>query len=73
MGLSADCFVVTMFALVMSFADDGVWTVQCRCELVLVEEGDVRFRTRTLVVLVVNELDFLELGCHGIWDCGFPS
>ena len=73
MGLSADCFVVPMFALVMSSVDDGVWTVQCRCELVLVEEGDVRFGARTLVILVVNELDFLEFGCHGVWKSGVAS
>ena len=66
MGLSADCFVGTMFALVMSFIDDGVWTVQCRCEFVLVEEGDIRLGTRTFVVLVVNELDPLEFGCHDV-------
>lgn len=62
MGLSADCFVGTMFALVMSFVDDGVWTVQCRCELVLMEEGDIRLGTRRFVVLVVNELDPLKFG-----------
>ena len=42
MGLSANRFVGTMLALVMSFIDDGIRAVQCRCELVLVEEGHVR-------------------------------
>lgn len=71
MGLPANCFVFTMFALMVSSVNDGVWAVQCRCELVLVEERDVRLGTRTLVVLVVNELDFLEFGCHGVWRGGF--
>lgn len=65
MGLSADCFVVSMLALVVSLVDDGVWAVQRRCELVLVKEGNVRFGTRTLVILVVNKLDSLKFGCHG--------
>ena len=68
MGLSADC---TMFALVVSFVDDGIWAIQSRRELILVEEEDVRFWTRTLVLLVVDELDFLEFGCHGVWICGY--
>ena len=68
MGLSANCLLVTMFALMMGFGDEGVWTIQCGCELVLVEEGDIRLDTRTLVVLVVNELDSLEIGCHGVWE-----
>lgn len=66
MGLSADCFMLTMFALVVSLVDDGVWAVQCRCEFVLVEEGNIRLGTRTLVILVVNKLDSLEFGCHGV-------
>lgn len=45
MSPATNCFVGTMFALVMSLVDDGVWTVQCRCELVLVEEGDIRLGT----------------------------
>lgn len=73
MSLSADCLMVTMFALVVSFIDDGVWAVQCRCKLVLVEEGDVRLGARTMVFLVVNELDPLEVGWHGVWRCGFAS
>ena len=73
MGLPADCFLFTMFALVVSFVDDGVWAVQCRCELVLVEEGDVGFGTGTLIVFVMNERDFLEFGCHGVWRCVLPS
>ena len=72
MGPSADCFIGTMFALVMSFVDNDVWTVQCRGELVLVEEGDIGLGTRTLVVLVVNELDSLKFGCHGVWRSVFP-
>lgn len=71
MGLSADCFIVTMFALMMSFIDDGVWTVQSRGELVLVEKGDIGFGTRTLVFLVVNELNFLKFGGHGLWRSVF--
>lgn len=66
MGLSADCFMLTMFALLVSLVDDGVWAVQCRCEFVLVEEGNIRLGTRTLVILVVNKLDSLEFGCHGV-------
>lgn len=73
MGLSADRFVVAMFALVVSFIDEGIWAVQGRCELVLVEEGNVRLGTRTLVVLVVNKLDSLKFGCHDVWRFGFPS
>lgn len=73
MGLPADCFLFTMFALVVSLVDDGVWAVQCRCELVLVEEGDVGFGTGTLIVFVMNERDFLEFGCHGVWRCVLPS
>ena len=64
MGLSTNCFLVTMFTLMVSLANDGVWAVQCRCELVLVEEGDVGFGARTFVVLVVNELNSLEFGGH---------
>ena len=73
MGPSADCLVGTMFALVMSSIDDGVWTVQCGGELVLVEEGDIGLGTRTLVVLVVNELDSLKFGCHSVWRSVFLS
>ena len=73
MGLSADCLVGTMFALVMNFIDDGVRTIQCRGELVFVEEGDIGLGTRTLVVLVMNELDSLKFGCHGVWICVFLS
>ena len=73
MGLSPDCLLFTMFALVVSLVDDGVWAVQCRCELVLVEEGDVGFGTGTLIVFVMNERDFLEFGCHGVWRCVLPS
>ena len=64
MGLSTNCFLVTMFTLMVSLVNDGVWAVQCRCEFVLVEEGHVRFGTRTFVVLVVNELNSLEIGGH---------
>ena len=53
-----------MFTLMVSLVNDGVRAVQCRCEFVLVQEGDVRFETRTFVVLIVNELDFLEIGGH---------
>lgn len=70
-SLSANGFLVTMFALVLSCSDDGVWALQRRCELVLVEKGDIRFETRALVVLVMNELDFLEIGCHSVWRPGF--
>lgn len=73
MGLATDGFVFTMFALVVGFVDDGVWAIQCRCEFVLVEEGDIRLGTRTLVVLVLNKLDSLEFGCHCVWRSGFAS
>lgn len=66
MSLSANCLLVAMFALMESCADEGVWAIQRRCELVLVEQGDVRFDARALVVLVVNELDSLKIGCHGV-------
>ena len=64
MGFSTNCFLVTMFTLMVSLVNDGVWAVQCRCELVLVEEGDVRFGTRTFVLLVGNELNSLEVAGH---------
>ena len=67
MSLSANWLLVTVFALVMSFCDEGVGAIQCRRELVLVEEVDVRFETRALVVLVVKETDFLEVGGHVVW------
>ena len=62
-----------MFALVVSCGDDGVRAIQCWCEAVFVEQGDIRFDTRTLIVLVVDDLDFLEIGCHDRWRCGFAS
>ena len=37
MSLSANGFLVTVFALVVSGGDEGVWAIQCRCELVLVK------------------------------------
>ena len=64
MGLSTNSFLITMFTLMVSLINDGVWAVQCRCEFVLVQEGDVRFGTRTFVVLVVNELNSLKIGGH---------
>lgn len=66
MSLSANCLLVAVFALMESLSDEGVWAIQRRCELVLVEQGDVRFDTRALVVLVMNELDSVKIGCHGI-------
>ena len=66
MGFAANCFLVTMFALMESMVDEGVWTIQCRCELVLVEKGDIRFDARTLVILVMNELHSLKIACHGV-------
>ena len=66
MSLSANWLLVAVFALMKSLVDESVWAIQRRCELVLVEQGDVRFDTRALVVLVVNELDSLEIGCHGV-------
>lgn len=70
MSLSANWLLVAVFALMESLIDEGVWAIQCRCELVLVEQGDVRFDTRALVVLVVNELDSLKIGSHGVWRSG---
>ena len=67
MSLSANWLLVTVFALMVSCADEGVRAIQCRCELILVEKRDVRFETRALVFLVLNELDSLEIGCHGVW------
>ena len=57
----------------LSCGDEGIWAIQRRSELVLVEEGDIRFETRVLVFLVVNKLDSLEIGCHGVWRCGFAA
>ena len=59
-----------MFALVVSSVNDGVWAVQGRRELVLVKKRDIRLRTRTLILLVVNEGNSLEFGCH---DAGFQD
>ena len=73
MSLSSNWLLVTVFALVLSFCDEGVGPIQCRRELVLVEEIDVRFETRRLVILVVNELDFLEVGGHDVWKTGLAS
>ena len=73
MSLSANWLLVTMFTLVFSFCDEGIGAIQCRRELELVEEVDVRFETRGLVVLVVKELDFLEVGGHGVWESGLAS
>lgn len=73
MSLSANWLLVTMFALMLSFGDEGVRAIQRRRELVLVEEVDVRFESRALVVLVVKEIDFLKVGGHGFWKSGlFP-
>lgn len=66
MGFSSNRFSMTMFALVVSSVDEGVWAFQGGCKLVLVEQGDVRLDTRALVILVVNELDSLEVRCHGV-------
>ena len=73
MSLSANWLLVTMFALMLSFRDEGVRAIQCRRELVLVEEVDVRFETRALVVLVLNKIDFLEVGGHGVWKSELVS
>ena len=73
MSLSANWFLVTVFTLVLSFCDEGVGAIQCRRELELVEEVDVRFETRGLVVLVVKKLDFLEVGGHGVRRSGLAS
>ena len=62
-----------MFALMLSFRDEGVRAIQCRRELVFMEEVDVRFKTRALVILVLKELDFLEVGGHGVWKSGLAS
>ena len=66
MSLSANWLLVTVFALMLSFCDEGVRAIQCGRKLILVEEVDVRFKTRALVILVVMEIDFLEVGGHGV-------
>ena len=70
MSLSADGFLVRigirMFALVLGSGDEGVRAIQGGFELVLVEQGNVRFDTGALVVLVVNELDSLKISRHDV-------
>ena len=73
MGFPADHFVFTMFPLVVSFVDDSVWAVEGGCELVLVQQRNVGLWTRTFIILVVNEFDSLELGCHAVGNVKFVS
>ena len=73
MSLSANWLLVTVFALMFSSCDEGVRAIQSRRELVLVEEVDVRFETRALVILVGKEIDFLEVDGHDVWESGLAS
>ena len=57
----------------LSLCNEGVRAIQCRRELILVEEVDVGFETRALVVLVGKKIDFLEVGGHGVWKSRLAS
>ena len=55
-----------MFALVVSSMNGGVRAIQCWGKAVFAEEVDIRFDTRTLILLILDDLDFLEIERHRV-------
>jgi len=64
-GLPTNRLGVPIFALVDGFVANDVWTLLSRCELVFMKERDIGLGTRTLILLVVDEVYPLKLSCHG--------
>ena len=80
-GMMHGCFptngmLVSMLALVVGEVADNVWTVQSGSETIFLQERDVGFRARSLILIVVDDLESMKVrvvGSHFDWRGGFPS
>ncbi len=67
--------LVSMLALVVGEVADNVWTVQCGRESIFLQERDIGFGARGLILRVAGDLDSMKVsvGSHVGWSGGFPS
>ena len=80
-GMMHGCFptngmLVSMLALVVGEVADDVWTVQGGSETIFLQERDIGFGARGLILIVVDDLDSMKVrvvGSHFDWRSGFPS
>ena len=67
--------LVSMLALVVGEVANNVWTVQGGSESVFLQERDIGFGARGLILRVADDLDSMKVsvGSHFDWRGGFSS